>query len=352
MKPITKRLARAALVVLVATWGSSAYAQKTLTMATGDAVGSLRNQLGNWVKDRLEKNGGPLRVKHIEGPVLGNAAQITDQVISGTLDIAGFDAAWLTPYSDLLKTTSFAFVFRDQDHLQRVLTSDLMRDIVENVAKEHGIRILGLRALPARTFFSKNALSSAADLQGLKIRSPQLNVWIESYKALGANPTPVNWNEVFLALKTGLVDAGHGLPADVIANKWHLAAPNITGLEDGFGVHAWFINEKKWQGLTDAEKKELQRVMDESMAWLAQRSDELNFKAVVDMVKEGGGTYTSHSAANRDRMAKEVGAERVKVFPEAEYQKLRSGALEAARKLEGSKDWWSKGTVEKIEAIR
>jgi hypothetical protein len=51
-------------------------------------------------------------------------------------------------------------------------------------------------------------------------------------------------------------------------------------------------------------------------------------------------------------MAKEVGAERVKVFPEAEYQKLRSGALEAARKLEGSKDWWSKGTVEKIEAIR
>ena len=110
MRTTVLRIAAFALAAaLLAGSGSTALAQKTLTMATGDAVGSLRNQLGNWTKDELEKRGGALRLKHIEGPVLGNAAQITDQVIAGTLDIAGFDAAWLTPYSDLLMTTSFAF---------------------------------------------------------------------------------------------------------------------------------------------------------------------------------------------------------------------------------------------------
>jgi len=347
-----RQLLAAAAAALVIAWSPGAVAQKTLTVATGDAIGSLRNQLGNWMKGELEKRGGALRIKHIEGPVLGNAAQITDQVIAGSLDIAGFDAAWLTPYSDILKTTSFAFVFRGEDHLQKVIESDLMREVTEQVAKQHGIRILGLRKLPARAFFSKKELSSAKELSGLKIRSPQLNVWIESYKSLGANPTPVNWNEVFLALKTGLVEAGHGLPADVIANKWHLAAPNIAALDDMFAMHAWFMNEAKWQSLSAAEKQELKAIMDESMSWLAQRSDEIDSNAIVTMLKEGGGTFMSHNAAKRDKVAKAIGAARVKAFPDEDFNKLRAGALQAARGLEGTKDWWAKGLVDKIEAIK
>ena len=331
--------------------GGGATAQTTLTMATGDAVGSLRNQLGNWVRDQLEEQGGALRVQHIEGPVLGNAAQITDQVIDGSLDIAGFDAAWLTPYSDLLKTTSFAFVFRDEEHLSNVFESDLMASVAEAMADEYGIRILALGVLPARTFFSIDPIASDSDLDDLKIRSPQLNVWIESYQSLGANPTPVNWNEVFLALQTGLVEAGHGLPADVIANQWHLAAPHITALEDMFAVHAWFMNEDRWQSLSEAEQEELTAVMDASMEWLAERADQLDHDAVVTMLEEGGGTYASHSQANLDRIAAAVGEDRVVLFPDESYQTLRQGALDRARALEGTADWWGAGLVDQIQAI-
>lgn len=339
----------AGAVLLALSAGASA--QSTLTMATGDAVGSLRNQLGNWVRDQLEERDGSLRVRHIEGPVLGNAAQITDQVIDGSLDIAGFDAAWLTPYSDFLKTTSFAFVFRDAAHMERVFESDLMAEIEEQVAEEHGIRILALGVLPARTFFSIDPLASESDFEDLKIRSPQLNVWIESYQSLGANPTPVNWNEVFLALQTGLVEAGHGLPADVIANQWHMAAPHITALEDMFGIHAWFMNEDRWQSLSEEERAELQAVMDDSMAWLAERADQLDHDAVVTMLEQGGGTYTSHSQENLDRIAAEIGEDRVVMFPQASYETLREGALERARELEGTADWWGEGMVDQIQSI-
>jgi len=326
-------------------------AQTTLTMATGDAIGSLRNQLGNWVRDQLEERAGELRVQHIEGPVLGNAAQITDQVIDGSLDIAGFDAAWLTPYSDFLKTTSFAFVFRGEDHMQRVFDSELMATVEEQVAEEFGIRILALGVLPARTFFSIEPLADESDFADLKIRSPQLNVWIESYQSLGANPTPVNWNEVFLALQTGLVEAGHGLPADVIANQWHLAAPHITALEDMFGIHAWFMNEDRYQSLSEAEREELHAVMDDSMVWLAERASQLDHDAVTRMLEEGGGTYTSHRQENLDAIAAEIGEDRVVLFPAEAYEVLRQGALERARELEGTADWWGEGMVDQIQAI-
>lgn len=344
-------IAIGALALTIGLDGNNASAQTTLTMATGDAVGSLRNQVGNWVRDQLAEQEGALRVQHIEGPVLGNAAQITDQVIDGSVDIFGTDAAWLTPYSDLLKTTSFAFVFRDEEHLSNVFDSDLMASVEEAMADEFGIRILAVGVLPARTFFSLDPLASDSDLDDLKIRSPQLNVWIESYQSLGANPTPVNWNEVFLALQTGLVEAGHGLPADVIANQWHLAAPHITALEDMFAVHAWFMNEDRWQSLSPAEQEELTSVMDASIDWLAERSDELDHDAVVTMLQDGGGTYTSHSQANVDRIAAAIGEDRVVLFPDAAYQALRQGALDRARELEGTADWWGGGLVDQIQAI-
>jgi TRAP-type C4-dicarboxylate transport system substrate-binding protein len=226
-----------------------------------------------------------------------------------------------------------------------------MAAAIETTAQQHGVRVLGLRKLPGRAFFARKPILAAGDLAGLKIRSPQLAVWIESYKSLGANPTPVNWNETFLALKTGLVDAAHGLPADVVANKWHLAAPHITALDDMFAIHAWFINEKRWQSLSAAEKTALQGVLDESMRWLAERSDALDLDAIVTMLKEGGGTFVSPSAARREQIAKAIGADRVKAFPEADLARLRAGSLEAARRLEGGKDWWGRGLVDQIDAI-
>src|SRR3712207_7773546 len=60
----------------------------------------------------------------------------------------------------------------------------------------------------------------------------------------------------------------------------------FRSLDDGFGIHAWFVNERKWQSLSDAERKELKGIMDESMKWLAARPDELDFNAIATRSEE------------------------------------------------------------------
>src|SRR3712207_8546259 len=98
----------------------------------------------------------------------------------------------------------------------------------------------------------------------------------------------------------------------------------FRSLDDGFGIHAWFVNERKWQSLSDAERKELKGIMDESMKWLAARSDELDFNAIATMLKEGGGTYTSQNAARRERFAKVIEPARVKARSEEHTSELQS----------------------------
>jgi TRAP-type C4-dicarboxylate transport system substrate-binding protein len=342
--------AATALGLAVAAPGA-ATAETTLTVATVDAAGTLRNIAGNRLRDNLAESDAGVTVRHIEGPVLGNAAQVRDQVAEGSVDIIGTDAAWATPYSNFLKATSYAFVFRDGEHLASVFESDFMKGLSDQIAAEQGVRILGAAALPSRAFFTKIQPQSAEDFSGLKIRSPQLDNWLASYKALGANPTPVNWNEVFLALQTGLVDGGHGLPVDGKPNNWHMAAPNITDLEDMFAVHVWMMNEARWQSLSDEEKAALQEAIDEVDTWMSENAGEQNIAAIAEMLEAGGGVYISHSADKRAAVAAMAGEDKVAEFPESEREKLRDMALQSARDMEGGAEWWDAGVLDQVQSV-
>jgi TRAP-type C4-dicarboxylate transport system substrate-binding protein len=154
-------------------------------------------------------------------------------------------------------------------------------------------------------------------------------MFVKSYEAYGASPTTVAWNEIFLALKTKLVEAAHGPVADVIANKWHLAAPYITRTEDMYAANAWYVNEPFWQDLSDAQRKGIQEALDATNVWSFEQSKASEQSLIDQMVSEGA-TYNSSFA---DREA------------------LRSLAIEAVKKLEASGKW-SSGLVDAIQAIK
>ncbi len=154
-------------------------------------------------------------------------------------------------------------------------------------------------------------------------------MFVKSYEAYGASPTTVAWNEIFLALKTKLVEAAHGPVADVIANKWHLAAPFITRTEDMYAANAWYVNEEFWQGLTEAQRSGIQKALDATNTWSAEQS-KISEESIIDQMKADGATYNS-AFADRDT--------------------LRAQAIDAVKKLEASGKW-STGLVDKIQSIK
>ena len=285
--------------------------------------------MGNELVKRLaEGDSAGITIEHIEGPVLGNAGQVVDQVIEGSVAIIGNSMPWIAPFDQDLLPTSFGFVFRDLDHFKTYFASDVFGEIVDRIANEQGIRVMGVTPLPYSKFFSREPIQSAEDLDGLKLRAPGLEMFVESYKSYGCNPTPIAWNETFLALKTGVVDAAQGPVFDVLPNNWHLAAPNITSLGDMNVPHLWGINENVWQSLSERQQKVLEKTFNEVSAWGLGVALEEESKVIEEMESQGAVYFPS--------------------FPDRDV--VRAMALKRAKELEASGKW-SAGMIDLIDNL-
>ncbi len=304
--------------------------EKTITLATGDAIGTLRNRAGEYFKAEIEKRPElNLKVNHVQGAVLGTANQIMDQVVEGSVHLFGNDIAWIVPYHPDFQPISFGFMYRDVDHMNAYFKSRTFLDLADEVAKSSGMRIIAPVPMASRMFFSVKPLNTVADFRGLKVRAPGLEMFVKSYEAYGASPTTVAWNEIFLALRTKLVEAAHGPVADVIANKWHVAAPYITRTEDMYAANAWYVNEAFFSSLSALQRQGVEEALHATNRWSFDES-QVSEQSIIDEMVGEGAIYSS-SFADRE--------------------KLRQQAIDAVKKLEASGKW-SLGLVDTIQSIK
>ena len=304
----------------------------TFILATGDAIGSMRNLMGERFKAELDKMPElRLTVNHVQGPVLGTASQILDQVVEGSVQVFGNDISWAAPYDNDFNPMNFGFMFRDLDHMMKYFASPVFTDVADRIAKANNMRIMSPVPTASRMFFVIRPIQNASDFRGMKIRAPGLEMFIKSYEAYGASPTTIAWNEIFLALKTGLADAAHGPASDVIANQWHLAAPYISKTTDMFAANCWYVNEAFWQRLSAAQQEGIRKAFTITNQWCLDESAALEKRDLDTMVSEGA-TYLGD-------------------FPAAQREILRNQAIDAVKRLEAS-GAWSAGLVDAIQGIQ
>ncbi len=252
-----KKLAVA--VALLALALGSAFAQKpvelvyTMTAVPTDAhAGAMRV-----FKETVERlSNGNIKVLAYDSASLFKQDQEVSAVRSGQADITATAAAWLTDGSPWISMFTAGYIFKSYDHMTKVLNGEIGKAAFERVAKEQGIRPLGAQYLGTRqiNLVADKAIKTPADLKGVKLRMPNSDSWIFLGKALGANPTPVSFSELYMALQTKTVDGqDNPLPTDKNA-KFYEVTKSIT-ITNHVVDSVWpAINEKKWQSLTDQQK--------------------------------------------------------------------------------------------------
>ncbi|AKH99700.1 TRAP-type C4-dicarboxylate transport system, periplasmic component [Hoeflea sp. IMCC20628] len=305
---------------------SVARADTTLTTSTVNAVGSLGNRVGNKFRDLVAEADSTLAINHVEGTVLGNAAQVMDQTISGAVDIMGTDMAWVSSFHPDLAVLNWSFAFNSTDHLNAFFKSEQFGKIVEEIAAETGIRVLAATSTQPRYFHSRVPIKSADDIKGLKVRVPQIRVFIDSWDAMGAVPTPLNFSEVFLAMKTGVIDGAFGNPSDTFPNNFHLSGPNIVTTGDTISSTALIINEARYQSLTDEERTVLGEAAQGAIDW-AYKEAQAEMQGVLDQMTATGATLTDIDTAP-----------------------LQAATLAKGRMLE-DEGLWSKGLLDSIQSL-
>lgn len=181
------------------------------------------------------------------------------------------------------------YLFNSYDHMTNTLNGDIGQEVFQKVSDEQGLYPLGAWYLGSReiSLGQDKEIKTPEDLNGINLRMPNTDAWLFLGSALGANPTPVSFSELYLALQTGTVDGQDNPLGTVESAKFYEVQDSIT-LTHHLVDSVWpAINTEKWNSLTEAQQQILLEGVEEGRKYC----DETNLQKeeeLVDFFKEQG----------------------------------------------------------------
>jgi TRAP-type C4-dicarboxylate transport system substrate-binding protein len=120
------------------------------------------------------------------------------------------------------------FIYKNEEHVDRVLQGELGQKCSDIARAKTGVEFVAYGETGFRHILSKRPIGNLADLSGLKIRVPQLRIWVDFWTLLGAAPTPLPYSEQYSALSTGIIDAIDSDVFSIVGFKFYEQAKNLT----------------------------------------------------------------------------------------------------------------------------
>jgi tripartite ATP-independent transporter DctP family solute receptor len=261
-----KGLALAVAVALIFTIGvasGTALAADKIIMrvATGTAPDHPENVGANKFKEILEgKSNGRVEVHVHPAGQLGSQRDFVEALRSGTLEITMVTIGFYSAYDPLLNIFELPYLFRDRDHAYRVVDGPVGTQIKDRVNKK-GVHVMAFWEAGLR-YVTNNVrpINKPEDLKGLKIRVPESKVNIDTFKAFGANPAPLPFTEVYMALKQGVFDGQENPPSNIYQSKLYEAQKYLSLTGHQFLVHMFMYSGQLWDKLP----ADIQKMTEES----------------------------------------------------------------------------------------
>ncbi|MDX1731834.1 MAG: TRAP transporter substrate-binding protein, partial [Aurantimonas coralicida] len=213
----TLKSAVAAAALLAAS--GFAQAQEEIIFGLSAANGSLQERTASEFARRAnEKLGDTAVVKVFDSSQLGKDKDMLQKIKLGTMHIT-LPSSTMPEIAAEYALFDLPFMVKDRDHLARI-DETLFRDVLVPAAEEQGYRPLAIWENGFRQITNnERPINTPADLEGLKIRTPNSSWRVEMFKAYGANPTPMSFSEVFVALQTGVIDGQENPLTNISAGK-------------------------------------------------------------------------------------------------------------------------------------
>ena len=272
-----------------------------------------------------QKTNNRIQIQVFPSAQLGTGKDMIEAVVFGSQAMATEGAAMFSQWSPRLSIMEAPYIFRDVDHMYKVMKGPIGQEMQDELVAKRGLRSLGVLYYGVRQLTANKPVTKPEDVKGMKLRVPEVPLYLEMARAWGANPTPMAFAELYLALKQGTVDAQENPIPTINSGKFYEVQKYLvlTGHIMVPQFHA--ISDKLWKSLSAADQKILQDAVDEGITF----SNEMLIKqeqSLVDEFKKKGMQV---------------------ITPDVEA--FRKASMAAIPKLE---EKWGKGLYEKIAAVR
>lgn len=292
------RAAVSVMAVALALSATPARAETTLVLGGSNPVGDNTIHLANQrFTDTVNKRAaGRLKINFVQGEQLGNDTQVIEQMMQGSVHVYGDVLGWYANWVKDLAILNWGFTFDNNDHMQKFLDSAVFESLSEQLRKNQGLRILASGPTEPRVLFSQKVVNTPADLQGLKMRVPGIRTYQLLWQTLETRPTQVAWAEVFLGLKTGVIEAAEGPVSAAYAQKFHQGASNVMRTNHVVSTYQISINDAAFRALDSDLQKILQEAAADAVAFARQRAEQ-EVDAFYEKMRGEGANIVSVNAA-------------------------------------------------------
>lgn len=251
-----------------------------------------------------ELSGGNITVDVYTDAQLFSQEEEVTAVAGGDADITLTSASWLTTGSPWISMFTAGYLFNSYDHMTTTLNGEIGKTVFDKVAEEQGLLPLGAWYLGSReiSLGQDKAITTPEDLNGINLRMPNTDAWLFLGEAMGANPTPLSFSELYLALQTGTVDGQDNPLGTVESAKFYEVQKSIT-LTHHLVDSVWpAINCDTWASLTDAQKDIILQAVEAGRDYC----DSTNIQKEADLVsffeEQGLAIYEADIAAFQEHV--------------------------------------------------
>jgi TRAP-type C4-dicarboxylate transport system substrate-binding protein len=220
-----------------------------------------------------------------------------------------------------------AYLFRDANHLNAFFTSDPGAQMKKMVEDQLKVKILGPTFFGTRQvgLKSKKKISTPTDMAGIKLRMPGGDAWQFLGRALGANPTPMAYAEVYTGLQTGAID-GQDNPLPNVQNmKFYEVMSQIVLTSHLVGFDLLTVNMKTWESMPPVKQKAFQAAADKAIAWSTAEHLKREAELADTFRKQGLEVYTPDVKAFREYAQKlYLSSDLAKSWPPGMLEKINA----------------------------
>ena len=241
-------------------------------------------------KEVREKTGGAVEIQTFPAGQLGSSRDVIESTSGGAIQIVDEGAAQFGQFVPQFSILEAPYIWRDAAHIRKVLGSSIVDDMNAQLVAKRQMRVIGSTYYGKRHVTSGNkAINTVADMQGFKLRIPEVDTFRAMAEAWGARPTPMNISELYLALSQGAVDGQENPLPTIQSAKFNEVQKYLVLTGHIITPRLIVVNENTWQGMAAKDRDVLKAAV--ATHGQTQDNDILGQEAkLTDTFKAGGMT--------------------------------------------------------------
>lgn len=307
MKKQLSTLVTALTVLLLICGITTASAQKVIRAGIGLTPDHpLHEGLLKFKELVEERSDGAITVEAYHSGQLGDDRTMMEGLQFGTLQVTIPSTAPMANFISQYSVFDLPFLFVNECVADKVLDGEVGQKLLDMLPEQNMVGLAywenGFRQLTN----NRRPVEEVADLQGLKVRTMENTLHMDAWRALGANPTPMSFSELFTALQQGTVDGQENPYPTIYLQRYYEVQGYLTDSRHIYSPFVFLVSKPFWDGLTEEEQKIVKDAAMEARLYQRERLREASKEYQQKLVEEGKMQYTEPTPEEREAMRKEV----------------------------------------------